>query len=115
MGRVQLCCEQKTIVSGDVRGQVANNNKLKCEGTLDMSDYADAGAWLKGMRRAAEITAGELAEMLLVDESSVKAAESGRYVMDEDKLTRAARVFGLSARHLKDTYRAHLGLNKVAA
>ena len=80
-----------------------------------MSDYANAGAWLKGMRHAAEVTAKEFAEMLLVDENYVAAAEAGRRIVDENQLARAARVFGLSTRHLKDTYRAHLGLNKVAA
>ncbi len=80
-----------------------------------MSDYASAGAWLQGMRRSAEITAGELAEMLLLDRSDVEAAESGRTVLDDDRLVNAARIFGVSPVHLKETYRAQLGLNKVAA
>ncbi len=80
-----------------------------------MSDYAEAGAWLRGMRRAAEITQHELAEMLLLDEKQIVAAESGNVLIDESNLSLAARVFGVSAHSLKESYRTRLGLNKAAA
>ena len=80
-----------------------------------MSDYAEAGAWLQGMRRSAEITQQELAEMLLLDEDQIVAAESGKALIDEHSLTGAARIFGVSTLNLKQSYRARLGLNKAAA
>lgn len=80
-----------------------------------MSVYAEAGAWLRNRRRAAEITAQELAEILLLDEADVVAAESGTIAILQGKLCGAARVFGMSPSQLEENYRAHLGLAKAAA
>lgn len=80
-----------------------------------MSVYAEAGAWLRDMRRSAEITSQELAEILLFDEVEIVAAESGTTAILAGKLGRAARLFGMSPARLEETYRARLGLTKAAA
>ncbi len=80
-----------------------------------MSAYAEAGVWLRNMRRSAEITPQELAEMLLLDEDEIVAAESGATTIQEERLDRAAGAFGISPTRLRETYRARLGLTKAAA
>ena len=80
-----------------------------------MSAYAEAGAWLRDTRRSAEITPQELAEILLLDEVEIVAAESGTTAILEGQLGRAARLLGMSRARLEETYRARLGLTKAAA
>ena len=80
-----------------------------------MRACAQAGTWLSKRRSAAEITQGELAEMLLVDEQTVAQAEAGAAPLGDPEIARAARVFGLAPAEFADWYRARLGITKAAA